>query len=59
MVPFTKSRLGIFKGNQAQVDEYMAILNPLLRRTTEGKPSILAFICELGTTLANEDDLGR
>ena len=28
--------LGIFKNNQAQVDEYLTILNPLLRRTTEG-----------------------
>jgi hypothetical protein len=28
--------LGIFKNNQAQVDEYLAVLNPLLRRTTEG-----------------------
>ncbi|UJR33248.1 hypothetical protein I4U23_020703 [Adineta vaga] len=27
---------GIFKNNQAQVDEYLAALNPLLRRTTEG-----------------------
>ncbi|CAF0813582.1 unnamed protein product [Adineta steineri] len=26
---------GIFKNNQAQVDEYMAALNPLLRHTTE------------------------
>ncbi|CAF0730666.1 unnamed protein product [Adineta ricciae] len=26
---------GIFKNNQAQVDEYLAALNPLLRRTTE------------------------
>jgi hypothetical protein len=29
--------LGIFKNNQAQVDEYLTALNPLLRRTTEGK----------------------
>jgi hypothetical protein len=28
---------GIFKNNQAQVDEYLNALNPLLRRTTEGK----------------------
>ena len=28
--------LGIFKNNQAQVDEYLNALNPLLRRTTEG-----------------------
>jgi len=28
--------LGIFKNNQAQVDEYIAALNPLLRQTTEG-----------------------
>jgi len=28
--------LGIFKNNQAQVDEYLNVLNPLLRRTTEG-----------------------
>jgi hypothetical protein len=27
---------GIFKNNQAQVDEYLTALNPLLRRTTEG-----------------------
>ncbi|CAF1066408.1 unnamed protein product [Rotaria sp. Silwood1] len=27
---------GIFKNNQAQVDEYLNALNPLLRRTTEG-----------------------
>ncbi|CAF4659421.1 unnamed protein product [Rotaria sp. Silwood1] len=26
---------GIFKNNQAQIDEYLAVLNPLLRRTTE------------------------
>ncbi|CAF4249638.1 unnamed protein product, partial [Rotaria sordida] len=26
---------GIFKNNQAQVDEYLTVLNPLLRRTTE------------------------
>jgi hypothetical protein len=29
--------LGVFKNNQAQVDEYLTALNPLLRRTTEGK----------------------
>ena len=29
-------RSGIFKNNQAQIDEYMRQLNPLLRRTTEG-----------------------
>ncbi|CAF0750479.1 unnamed protein product [Rotaria sordida] len=28
---------GIFKNNQAQVGEYLAVLNPLLRRTTEGE----------------------
>ncbi|CAF4602349.1 unnamed protein product, partial [Rotaria magnacalcarata] len=27
----------IFKNNQTQVDEYLTALNPLLRRTTEGK----------------------
>ncbi|CAF4407808.1 unnamed protein product, partial [Adineta steineri] len=27
----------IFKNNSAQVDEYLNALNPLLRRTTEGK----------------------
>ena len=32
---------GIFKNNQAQVDEYLAALNPLLRRTTEGKNWLL------------------
>jgi hypothetical protein len=29
--------LGIFKNKQSQVDEYLNALNPLLRRTTEGK----------------------
>jgi hypothetical protein len=31
---------GIFKNNQAQVDEYMSVLNPLLRRTTEGNSAV-------------------
>ena len=31
---------GIFKNNQAQVDEYMTALHPLLRRTTEGSVSL-------------------
>ncbi|CAF5186286.1 unnamed protein product, partial [Rotaria sp. Silwood1] len=31
----------IFKNNQAQVDEYLNALNPLLRRTTEGKINII------------------
>ncbi|CAF4215472.1 unnamed protein product [Rotaria sp. Silwood2] len=37
---------GIFKNNQAQVDEYLAVLNPLLRRTTEvpGRTSSFAAI---------------
>lgn len=29
--------LGIFKNDQKQIDEYLSALNPLLRRTTEGK----------------------
>lgn len=29
--------LGIFKNDQTQVDKYLQMLNPLLRRTTEGK----------------------
>lgn len=33
--------VGIFKNNQAQVDEYLAALNPLLRRTTEGNWELL------------------
>jgi hypothetical protein len=31
---------GIFKNNQAQIDEYLTALNPLLRRTTEGKQNV-------------------
>jgi len=33
--------LGIFKNKQSQVDEYLNALNPLLRRTTEGKLSLI------------------
>ena len=29
--------LGVFKNNQSQIDEYLSALNPILRRTTEGK----------------------
>ena len=35
--------IGIFKNNQAQVDEYLAVLNPLLRRTTEGNCELLTL----------------
>lgn len=33
---FSFKKKGIFKNNQAQVDEYLNVLNPILRRTTEG-----------------------
>jgi len=44
---------GIFKNNQAQVDEYLNVLNPILRRTTEGnqlnRKENRSFFCSQST----------
>ena len=50
--------LGIFKNDQAQVDKYLEMLNPLLRRTTEGSVETISHAGNVSngphSTLCNE-----
>ena len=43
--------LGIFKNDQAQVDKYLEMLNPLLRRTTEGNVETISRLGMFRTAL--------